>query len=104
VDIGKRLRELREAKGLSQRDIEDRTGLNRAYVSKSECGRGTPTLQVLERWANALDVDMSHLFAAKDGEAEPPALPGRMPLGAQELTLLGLFGQSKPEGSSSAAL
>jgi hypothetical protein len=38
VDIGKRLRELREAKTLSQRDVEDRTGLPHAYISLVEMG------------------------------------------------------------------
>jgi len=30
VEIGKRLREMREAKGLSKRDVEDRSSLLRA--------------------------------------------------------------------------
>jgi len=36
--IGDRLRELREAKELSQGDIEERTGLLRCYVSRVENG------------------------------------------------------------------
>ena len=43
MDIGKRLRELRDAKGLSQRDIETRIGLLRGYVSKTEGGGGLPS-------------------------------------------------------------
>ncbi len=71
MDIGKRLRELREAKGLSQSDVEDRSGLPQAYVSKVENGRSTPTLQMLERWANALDVELHQLFAV--GHSQPEA-------------------------------
>ncbi len=58
MDIGKRLRELWEAKALSRGDVEDRTGLPRSYVSRVENGHTTPTLPVLERWANALDVEL----------------------------------------------
>lgn len=38
--IGDRLRALREAKDLSQGDIEERTGLLRCYVSRVSCGLG----------------------------------------------------------------
>jgi len=44
MDIGKRLRELREANGLSQSDVEDRYGLPRSHVSLIENGRSTPSL------------------------------------------------------------
>jgi transcriptional regulator with XRE-family HTH domain len=93
VDIGKRLRELREAKGLSQSDVEDRSGLPRTHVSLVENGHSTPTLQVLERWANALDVELSQLFAVGHGQPEAAELPERIPIGAQERTLLRIFGK-----------
>ena len=97
MDIGKRLRELREAKALSRDDVEDRTGLPRAYVSKVEHGRSTPTLQVLERWAEALDVELYQLFAVGHGQPEAAESPERIPVGAQERTLLGLFVQMPVE-------
>jgi transcriptional regulator with XRE-family HTH domain len=97
VDIGKRLRELREAKGLSQSDVEDRSGLARTHVSKVENGHSTPTLQLLERWANALDVELCQLFTVGHGQPEAPVLPERIPAGAQERTLLGLFGRMAVE-------
>jgi transcriptional regulator with XRE-family HTH domain len=93
VGIGKRLRELRKAKGLSQGDVEDRTGLPQAHVSKIENGLSTPTIPVLERWANALDVDLYQLFAVGYGQPEAAESPERIPVGAQGRTLLGLFGQ-----------
>ena len=97
MDIGKRLRELREAKGLTQRDIEELSGLLRDYVSKIENGHSTPTLQVLERWAKALDVELYQLFVVGDGQPEAAESPERIPIGAQERTLLGLFGQMPAE-------
>ena len=93
MDIGKRLRELRKAKGLSQRDIEDRTGLPKAYISIVENGRTTPTLQMLVRWAEALDVELYQLFAVGHDKPVAAESPERIPVGAQERTLLGLFGQ-----------
>ena len=92
MDIGKRLRELREANGLSQKDIEDRTGLLRIYVSHVENGHSTPTLEVLERWAEALDMELYQLFTLGRGQPEAPVPPERIQFGAQERALLGLFG------------
>jgi transcriptional regulator with XRE-family HTH domain len=60
--IGKRLRKLREEKNLSQGDVEDRSGVLRAYISCMEHGHVTPTIQTLEKIAGALEVPLYHLF------------------------------------------
>jgi transcriptional regulator with XRE-family HTH domain len=88
---------LRDAKGLSQGDVETRAGLPRTYLSRIENGHTIPTLPVLERWARALDVEMYQLFAVRQGEPEAPGLPERPKVGAPERTLLGLFGQMRAE-------
>jgi transcriptional regulator with XRE-family HTH domain len=67
--IGDRLRELREAKELSQDDIEKRTGLLRCYVSRVENNHTVPAVDTLEKFAGALEVPMYQLFHA--GEASP---------------------------------
>ncbi len=60
--IGKRLREIREAKNLSQGDIEHRTGLIRCYVSRVENGHTVPAVETLEKFARALEVPVYALF------------------------------------------
>jgi transcriptional regulator with XRE-family HTH domain len=67
--IGDRLRELREAKMLSQGDIENRTGLLRCYVSRVENNHTVPSFETLEKLARALEVPMYQLFHA--GAASP---------------------------------
>jgi transcriptional regulator with XRE-family HTH domain len=67
--IGDRLRELREAKMLSQGDIENRTGLLRCYVSRVENNHTVPSVETLEKLARALEVPMYQLFHA--GAASP---------------------------------
>jgi transcriptional regulator with XRE-family HTH domain len=68
--IGHRLRELREAKKLSQGEVEKRTGLLRCYTSRVENGHTIPSVETLEKYARALEVPMYRLFY--DGE-KPPA-------------------------------
>ncbi len=70
--IGDRLRDLREAKRLSQGDIEKRSGLLRCYISRVENGHTVPAIDTLEKLARALDVPMYQLFY--DGN-EPQPLP-----------------------------
>ena len=70
--IGDRLRELREGKKFTQGDIEKRTGLLRAYISRVENGHTVPAVETLEKFARALEVPMYQLFY--DGE-KPPKLP-----------------------------
>ena len=50
----KRMRELREAAGLSLADVAERTGMDKAFLSRLETGRGNPTLDTLARYAAAL--------------------------------------------------
>jgi len=67
--IGDRLKTLREAKKLSQGDIETRTGLVRCYTSRVENGHTVPSLETLEKYARALEIPMYQLMF--DGH-EPP--------------------------------
>jgi len=58
MEVGAKLREQREAKNLSQGDIEKRTGLLRVYTSRVEHGHTVPSIPTLERYANALEVPL----------------------------------------------
>jgi transcriptional regulator with XRE-family HTH domain len=49
--ISDRLRAIREQKDPSQGDIEQRTGLERCYVSRVENGHTVPSIETLEKLA-----------------------------------------------------
>lgn len=70
MDIAERLRQLREAKKLSQGDIEKRTGLLRCYISRVENGHTVPSLETLEKMARACEVQLYQIFY--DGEKTVP--------------------------------
>ncbi len=69
--IGDRLKTLREAKHLSQGEIEKRTGLLRCYISRVENGHTVPAIDTLEKLARALEVPMYQLFYDGDQPAKP---------------------------------
>jgi transcriptional regulator with XRE-family HTH domain len=71
MDVGDRLKQLRESRGLSQGKIEERTGLLRCYVSRVENGHAVPSIETLEKFARALDMPLYQLLY--EGE-KPPKL------------------------------
>ena len=62
VDIGRKLKDIREQKNLSQGDIEKRTGLLRCYVSRVENGHTVPSVETIEKFSRALDIPAYQLF------------------------------------------
>jgi transcriptional regulator with XRE-family HTH domain len=95
MDIGKRLAELRGARELSQGDIEKRTGLLRCYISRVENGHTTPSLETLERWAIALEIEFYQLFFEGKGEPESISMGAIETLDIREGDLLGYFRRVK---------
>jgi transcriptional regulator with XRE-family HTH domain len=75
MGIGERIRELREKRQLSQGDIEEQTGLLRCYISRVENGHTVPSLETLERFANALDVPLYKLFYYAEEPAQNDTVP-----------------------------
>jgi transcriptional regulator with XRE-family HTH domain len=94
MDIGKRLRALRDARNLTQGDIERRTGLMRCYVSRVENGHTIPSLETLQRWAKALEVEVYQLFFEGDGRPEPAPMGAMEALDKRERQLLAFFRQA----------
>jgi transcriptional regulator with XRE-family HTH domain len=62
MKIGRKLRELRLAGDLSQGDIEQRTGLLRAYTSRVQNGHVSPSIATLEKYAEAFGIPLYTLF------------------------------------------
>ncbi len=62
VRFGRRLREVRQARGLSQEELAFKAGLHRTYVSSAERGKRNVGLVNIERLAQALDIDIGDLF------------------------------------------
>lgn len=60
--VGKRIKALREYRGLTQGSLEKKTGLLRCYISRVEHEHLTPSLETLEKFAEALDVPLYAFF------------------------------------------
>ena len=62
MKIGTTIRAFRLQKGLSQGDIEKKTGLLRCYLSRVENGHTVPSLDTLSKIAQALDLPIAQFF------------------------------------------
>jgi len=67
--LGRNVRQLREARGMTQQQMAKLAGLPRATWSNLESGEGNPTLHVLGRVAFGLQVPLEELLATPHADA-----------------------------------
>ena len=60
-----RLREIRKAKGLTQKALSEAAQINRVNIAKYETGVSAPTLKSAEKLAAALGVTVDDLIGEK---------------------------------------
>jgi transcriptional regulator with XRE-family HTH domain len=62
VSLGKRIQSIREKQGLTQEQLEEKTGVNTKYISAIERGQKNVTVKTLEKIVGGLSVEMYELF------------------------------------------
>lgn len=60
--FGKRVRELRKSKQMTQETLAELISMEPSNISKLECGMHFPAPEKIERIANILDVEIKDLF------------------------------------------
>ena len=68
VSIGPRVRALRDAMGLSLRDLGERAGVSAQMIGQVERGETSPTLAVANRIAGGLELSLSQLLRLDESE------------------------------------
>jgi transcriptional regulator with XRE-family HTH domain len=66
VDIGARLRSMREAKRYTQRDLAKRTGISNGTISMIEQNKVSPSIAVIKKLLHGLSMSLAEFF--DDGE------------------------------------
>ena len=69
--LGRKIREIRKALGLTQAQLAERSAVSENFIGSVERGICSPSLTTLERMANALGVTLSELFDFPEEEAAP---------------------------------
>lgn len=75
--LGMRVRELREAAGLSQSELARRTGTRQPNIARLEAGGGIPKLDTLQRMADALDMELEVSFRPAQRTGTTRAAPAK---------------------------
>jgi transcriptional regulator with XRE-family HTH domain len=66
MDLGDTLKKIREAKGLSQKELAGLLDMPQPQYSRIESGKTDPSFTTLERIAKALGISLADLFKADD--------------------------------------
>ena len=61
-DFGQRLKELRNKNGITQYHLAELVGIDPTHMSHIETGRSFPKADLIEKFAEALNVDYTKLF------------------------------------------
>lgn len=69
--LGQRLARIRKERGLTQKDVAERTGLIQTLVSDYERGRLRLAADMIVRFAVALEISTDELLRPKRGKAAP---------------------------------
>ena len=64
--FGKRVRQLRLVRGLSQEELASKVSVHRTYLGSIERGERNPSLKNIAAIAEALGVSLSQLFSFED--------------------------------------
>jgi transcriptional regulator with XRE-family HTH domain len=83
IDVGPRLRYLRERSKLSQRELAKRAGVTNSTISLIEAGKSNPSIGALKRILEGVPIGLAEFFALE------PERKGRAFYAAEELTEIG---------------
>lgn len=101
MDIGKRIEQVREEKGLTQSALAREMGVSQSAVSQIEAGERNPSYDMLRQIAAALKVSVPHLVGAPveklapEEEAHFRQYRGLSPEARQELQEFAAYLQHK---------
>lgn len=70
VDVASRLRELREARGISMRSLATKSGLSANALSMIERGKTSPSVSTLYKLADALGVAITSFFGVENSRMQ----------------------------------
>ena len=62
LEIGSRLRAMRQSQGKSMQEVSDESGVSKAYICEIEHGQAHVTVAILNKWVEALGWTLGGFF------------------------------------------
>ncbi|MBO8136763.1 MAG: helix-turn-helix domain-containing protein [Desulfotomaculum sp.] len=95
MSFGKRLKKLREEKGLTQEELGQKLNLKKAVISKYENNRLQPSLETINYLASFFNVTADYLLGLSDHRNPLP--PEAIPVGkTKKIPVLGIIRTGEP--------
>ena len=66
MDVGKRIIELREKRGISTNKLANLAGITHSYLRNIEIGKTNPTVEMLEYICEALNISIRDFFEVNE--------------------------------------
>lgn len=66
MDVGENIRKIRDLKGFSQQALAESIGISQKQLSRIETNQISPTLEILEKICEALNISLKALLQFKD--------------------------------------
>lgn len=71
MNVGKRIKTLRELKGLTVNKLANLSGISQSFLRDIELGNKNPTVETLSYFCDALDISLSDFFNENDSGINP---------------------------------
>ena len=68
ISLGSEMRQVRKARKLTLKQVAEETGISLSHLSAIERGAANPSLDVVRKIANTLDIDPDWFFARRPGD------------------------------------
>ena len=65
-EVVRTILEARKSNNMTQQQLADKTGINRADISKLESGNSNPSIHLLQRLANGMNMTLKLEFVPKE--------------------------------------
>ena len=62
TDLGKRIRDLRKSRGISQEDLALQAKMTRTYLAQIENGKVNPSIGKIKKIAESLNISLYEIF------------------------------------------
>lgn len=84
--LGRRIRTLRNLKGLTQQKLGQQADVDYKFISEIERGNMNPSFKVLVKIANVLDIDLPEILRFEQEISDPKELDKRIKLILKDLS------------------
>ena len=74
MNVGERLKELREKSGYTVNKLANMAGISQSYLRDIELGNKNPTVETLSYFCDALNISLKDFFDTDNNEISPPLM------------------------------